>query len=93
MRRLGAKDLHGVIVAGVQRSGPAAGAGLTSGDVITKLNGEPVNSASELTRKIHDTTPGSSVELALVRKGKESAISVTLAQMPNETTAPAGGQK
>lgn len=44
-------DLHGAIVASIQDKGPAAKAGLGSGDVITSVNGEPIKTSKELTKK------------------------------------------
>jgi serine protease Do len=81
---LGVNDLHGAIVARVQEGGPAAKAGLRSGDVITSVNGEPIKNAGELTKKIHATAPGSSIEVAMLRQGKENPLSVTLGQLPNK---------
>ncbi|WP_160118820.1 MULTISPECIES: S1C family serine protease [Bradyrhizobium] len=81
---LGADDLHGAIVTNVQTNGSAAKAGLRSGDVITKVEGDAVRSASELTKKIHAMAPGSSAQLAMVRAGKQSILSVTLDQLPRE---------
>jgi serine protease Do len=90
---LGAKDLHGAIVAKVQGNGPAARAGLTSGDVITAVNGEPIKSANELTKKVHGMKPGSSVQFAMVRQGKENSLKVTLGEMPRpDNTVGVAGQ-
>ena len=82
---LGATNLHGAIVASVKGNGPAAKAGIRSGDVITSVAGEPIKSANELTKKIHAMAPGSSVALATVREGKQSSANVTLSELPNQT--------
>jgi serine protease Do len=88
---LGAGNLHGAIVASVQQNGPAAKAGIKSGDVITSVAGEPIKSGNELTKKIHALAPGTSVALATVRQGKQGSANVTLSQLPNQTkSAPAG---
>lgn len=81
---LGADNLHGAIVANIQSGGPAAKAGLRHGDVITSVDGQPIKSATELTKKIHAMAPASSVQLAMVRAGKQSSLSVTLGQLPHE---------
>ena len=54
---VGMEKISGAIVASVQNSGPAAKAGLRSGDVITAVGGEPVRSANELIKKIHAMAP------------------------------------
>ncbi|MCK1711325.1 MULTISPECIES: trypsin-like peptidase domain-containing protein [unclassified Bradyrhizobium] len=81
---LGGSDLHGAIVARVQENGPAASAGLRTGDVITSVNGEQIKNASELTRKIQATAPGSRIQIAMLRQGKVNPLSVTVGQLPNE---------
>ena len=90
---LGLSDLRGAIVATVQDNGPAAKAGLRSGDVITSVGGESVKNANELTRKVGAMAPGSSTQLTVLRQGKESALSVTLGQQPNEPNASAANPR
>src|SRR5262249_17840078 len=81
---LGVNNLHGAIVASVQRDGPAAKAGLKSGDVITSVDGEAIKDAKELTRKIRAMPPGSSIRIATLREGKENSLKVALGQLPDE---------
>ena len=90
---LGLSDLRGAIVANVQDNGPAAKAGLRSGDVITSVGGESVKNANELTRKVGAMAPGSSTQLTVLRQGKESSLSVTLGQQPNEPNASAANPR
>jgi serine protease Do len=80
---LGMNHVGGAIVANVQDNGPAAKAGLRSGDVITSVSGEPIKNAGELTKKIQASAPGSSIQLAMLRKGKQSSLGVTLGEFPN----------
>ena len=90
---LDAKGLRGAIVADVEGSGPAARAGLTTGDVVTSAGGEPIKNASELAKKVQGMAPGSQVQLGLLRKGKQSSVGVTLGQMPEQPATPAAEQK
>ena len=55
----------GAIVRQVIPTGPAAGAGLTPGDVITAINGQPVNSATALTNILDQHHPGDHVTVGL----------------------------
>ena len=87
---LGANDLRGAIVAGVQDGGPAAKAGLRKGDAITSVNGEPVKNANELTRKVQAAAPGSSIKLAMVRDKKPGSLSVTKGQLAAQAAAAQG---
>jgi serine protease Do len=81
---LAMKNPHGAVVVSVQGNGPAANAGLRSGDVIFSIGTEPIKSASELTKKIHAMAPGSSAQFTVLRQGKESPLSVTLGRLPDD---------
>lgn len=81
---LGLNTAEGALVAQVQPDTPGAKAGLKSGDVVTKLNGEPVKDARDLSRKIGMMKPGTSVALAVVRDGKTMNLDVKLEQLPGE---------
>ena len=84
---LGLKKAEGAMVDEPQSGGPAAKAGIESGDVITAVNGAAVKDARDLARTIGTMAPDSSVKLDIVRQGQQKTISVTLAQMPNEQRA------
>jgi serine protease Do len=88
---LGMKEDKGALVAEPLTDGPAAKAGIFSGDVITALNGRPVNDARDLAKQIGDLASGSTAKLTIWRKGEERTISLTLGEMPkqNETRAAA----
>ena len=80
----GVKDATGAVVIEPQPNGPAARAGVASGDVITAVNGEAVKDDRDLIKRIADLAPGTSVSLDIVRKGERKAIGVTLTEMPND---------
>src|SRR6185436_1636251 len=64
---LGLKNAEGALVAEPQADGPAAKAGIKSGDVITKVNGDAIKDARTLARRISSLAPGASVKLGVVR--------------------------
>ena len=68
---LGMKTAKGAIVAEAMPGTPAADAGIKAGDVITKLNGQVVDDASDLTRRIGSFKPSDKVELTYLRNGDE----------------------
>ena len=68
----------GAIVRQVIPTGPAAGAGINTGDVITSINGQPVNSATTLTSILDQHHPGDGVSVGLQDRG----TNVTLADGP-----------
>jgi serine protease Do len=84
---LGLKQTQGALVASAQKNSPAAEAGVKPGDVITKVNGEPVANPRELARKIAALGPKKTVDLTVVRNDQTKDISVTLGQMANEKEA------
>src|SRR6516164_9041961 len=90
---MGLKSDKGALVAEPQANSPAIKAGVKSGDVITKVNGEVVNDARSLARRISTLSPGASVKLTLVRGGKEEVVTITLGEMPKERQANAGTQE
>jgi len=86
---LGLKKAEGALVAEPQANGPAAKAGVESGDVITKVNGETVKDARELARTIGGIAPGTAVKLDVLHKGEDKVINLTLGTLPNTVEAKA----
>ena len=68
----------GAYVAAVSQGSGAEAAGLQEGDIITALNGEPVEGASDLMLAVRGKNPGDTVKLTVNRNGQEQEISVTL---------------
>jgi serine protease Do len=86
---LGLKKAEGALVAEPQANGPAAKAGIESGDVITAVNGETVKDARELARTIGALAPGNAVKLNVLHKGEDKVVNLTLGQLPNSVEAKA----
>ncbi|SDS58438.1 Do family serine endopeptidase [Bradyrhizobium canariense] len=86
---LGLKKAEGALVAEPQANGPAAKAGIESGDVITAVNGETVKDARELARTIGGLAPGNAVKLNVLHKGQDKVVNLTLGQLPNTVEAKA----
>jgi serine protease Do len=66
----------------LEAAGPAAKAGITPGDLITSVNDEPIKQVGDLTKKVSNSAPGTSLTLRVVRAGEQKIVLVTLAQMP-----------
>ncbi|MFG2378030.1 trypsin-like peptidase domain-containing protein [Streptomyces sp. NPDC048504] len=62
----------------VTAGGPGAKAGLKAGDVITRVDGEPVHSGNELIVRTRAHRPGDHLRLTLRRGGKEMTLSLVL---------------
>ena len=84
---LGLKKAQGAIVAEPQADGPAAKAGIQSGDVITGVNGKDIKDARELARTIGGFSPGDTIKLTVQQKGQEKVVSMTLGTMPSTKEA------
>lgn len=71
---------HGAFVAEVIANSAAAKAGVKAGDIITALNGQPINSFAQLRVKVGISAPGTKVKLTLLRDGEPVDVEVTLEQ-------------
>ncbi|MCQ8242337.1 DegQ family serine endoprotease [Rhizosaccharibacter radicis] len=85
---LGLKPPKGALVAGLEPDGPAAKAGLKTGDVIRKVDNKDVDGRS-LPRVVGETAVGRSVPLDVWRDNKPLSLSVTVRDFPEEQAAPA----
>ena len=68
----------GIYVGSVSAGGGAEAAGLKSGDIIVEMNGQPVNTMNKLNSMIIAYKAGDTVELKVLREGKEMSFKVTL---------------
>ncbi len=57
---------------------PAAKAGLKDKDIVTAVNGVKVGATGSLANLIGEYKPGDTVQLTVIREGKEIAVNVTL---------------
>jgi serine protease Do len=84
--RLKLREERGALIEGVTSGSSAAQAGLQKNDVILKWDGEPIESAREMSRHIRETPPGRVVRLTVMRDGREMEISVTLGERSSIAT-------
>ena len=78
---------EGALVSSVEKGGPAEHAGIESGDVILKLNGQPLKDSSELPVQIAAVTPGTSVNLEIWRNHATREVTVKLGAVEDKRTA------
>jgi len=83
-RSLGVANQRGVVVAEVVPRSPAAAAGIREGDLIVAFQNIPIQSPSELTRRVGGTPPGTKVDLRVAGAGGERTISATLGRLADE---------
>jgi len=78
---------QGALVSSVEKGGPAERAGIESGDVILKLNGQPLRDSSELPVQIAAVAPGTSVNLEIWRNHATREVAVKLGAMEEQRSA------
>ncbi|HET8697026.1 MAG TPA: Do family serine endopeptidase, partial [Gammaproteobacteria bacterium] len=71
---------EGALVADVVEDGPAAHAGVQQGDVITKFNGETVDSSRTLSRLVAAAAPNKPAKVTVWRDGRSRELSVDLGE-------------
>ena len=79
---------YGALVTEPAAGGPAEKAGIKSGDVIIRVDGDEVEGALDLSRKISSKDPGTAVEITYWRGGQETTVSVTLETLSDDEAAP-----
>jgi serine protease Do len=75
----------GVLVADVEPYGPAAKAGMKSGDVIVKYNGQAVQTPQELTLAVASSRVGVPSKVEVLRNGQTVPLQVSIGERPSET--------
>jgi serine protease Do len=86
------EDVRGAAVASVEEGSAAERDGLKSGDVITAVDGEKVESMQKLRTLIGHTAPGTKVKLTVMREGGRKEVAVTLGTRPGEQPLAQAGE-
>jgi serine protease Do len=75
-KRLRATDAQGVLVSDVEQGSPAFRAGLVRGDIITRVNRQPVRTPQEASRALSAVSSGGTAFLLVIRGGQEQFFTV-----------------
>jgi serine protease Do len=78
---------HGALVAEVAPDGPAARAGIETGDIILRFGGKDVDRSTDLPLLVAGTRPGTKVGMEVWRKGASRELSATLGERKDEKVA------
>jgi serine protease Do len=78
---LGLKQARGALVADVIKGGPAERAGLKPGDIIIEFDRKEIKDSSDLPMQVARVAPGMSVQVKVLRDGKETALPLTVGEM------------
>ena len=87
-RALGMSSSAGALVNGVEPDSAAQKGGVEIGDVIVAVNGQAINSSSDLPPLIGMLQPGSRARLDILRDGKKRELNVTLGELPGDAQRP-----
>ena len=86
---LGLEEAKGALVVSVMAGGPAAGAGLRAGDVITSFAGEKLDSMKDLPRILAQIDSGTEVEFEVWRDGGPKTLAATIGEQGQDMLAAA----
>ncbi len=79
--RAGYPGQTGAVITRVTPGGPAAAAGLRSGDIVVRFNGRDVADSRALTRMVGDAEVGARVAIDVVRGGEIVSLSATIERL------------
>lgn len=82
----------GAVVMGASAGSPAETAGLQAWDVVTKYNGEPIKSTSQLISLVQRSRAGETVPIEIWRRGQALELKATIAESDSSASKPAGEQ-
>ncbi len=88
----GLKEARGAIVADVVKGSPAEKAGIEQGDVVLAFDGKDVKSSNDLPWIVAETPVGKTVNVKLIRQGKELDVKVTIVEMTEQRQALQAGK-
>jgi membrane-associated protease RseP (regulator of RpoE activity) len=74
--------IPGATVEVVEPNGPAAKAGISTGDVITQVNGQPITSSGGLASALAQMQPGQEIQLQVRRAGQMLIVDTKLTSRP-----------
>ncbi len=85
-------DEKGVLIGDVVEGGPAEEAGLQRGDVITEYDGKKIEEPYQLRNMVASTSPGTEVELKIIRNNKKETKKLIISELPEEIRRPSKGE-
>ncbi len=68
------RDIRGVVITQVIEDSAAEEAGLESGDVVIRVDGQPVNRAADLRNRVGLSPVGETIRMTVLRDGREKQI-------------------
>ena len=79
-QHFGAPKDAGILVGSVEPDGPAARAGLQVGDIVTRVDGDRIDSTRELVRLVRHKKGGETITVELLRNKASRSVKVTVGE-------------
>jgi serine protease Do len=92
-KSFGRTEAGGVLIADIQKGGPADQAGIQSGDIILELDGKKVKDNTSFRRDVARILPNKQANLLIYREGKTKKVIVTVSNFPSDGEAAANGEQ
>jgi len=83
-KAFGTKETKGAVVGDITANSPAAHSDLKQGDIILAVNGKAIGDANQLRLEIGMLSPGSTVNLDVLRDGKPQQVMVKMGEFPSK---------
>jgi Do/DeqQ family serine protease len=81
---LGLRRPSGALVASVAANGPAARAGIKTGDVIASIDGTVVDDPNSFDYRFATKPLGGAAQIAIIRQGRETVVQIALQTAPDK---------
>ena len=82
LKKVGLKDISGVLITEVFIDSPADKAGLRIGDIITQIDGKKINDVRDILNTIANSRPQQKVKIKTIRQMQSFSTSAELIQRP-----------
>jgi serine protease Do len=88
--KLGLKDTKGALVADVTEGGPAAKAGMETGDVIVSFDGKEITDSNALPMIVAAAPVGKNAKIEILRNGEKKTLEVKVGELKDTEKAASG---
>ena len=82
---LGSDQTKGLYIARMAQTGAAATAGMTTGDIITEIEGVEVSTFAEMMEELGRFSPGDVIKVKYIRNNRANTVMVTLLNLKGTT--------
>ena len=86
-KQFGTENKRGALISEVTPDSPAQRGGLLQGDIVTAINGRPIDNVTDLRNRIAETAPNTGVTLRIFRDGQERDVKLSIGEQPKNLNA------